>query len=341
MAVDTSFFQSSELQMGVGIDNTNVGTASSAIKAIETESVSLPTFNDYKLERRGGASSGVLTEPADLFIHKPGGIIEFSANGFMTDELQTILLPNALGTAYSTNTITVAKDNYKTNTTFHQHDTAGADKTLTFAFNSLGLGSNDCITVPGCVITSLTLNWDANDDAGRIKFDLTAQSRVPADFAASATIAAYDTDYCYGTAYNDNWQLAGVDAFFKSWSLAIENPVTYMGGSDSAATIVDGEPQTYIRSIPNLGITFQSVVKYDATLDHLWNKMRTSGASGTVSPGFLLQESTGTPTHLISAEDCSIEEMSYDEGDFLGLNTTMKVRDGASAHSFKYVWPQS
>jgi len=342
MAVNTSFYQSSELQMGVGIDNSTVGTKSTAIKAIETDSVSLPTFNDYKVERRGGSSSGFLIEPSDIFIHKPGGAIEFSASGYMTNELQAILLPNALGTAYSTNDITIANGNSKVNTTFYQNEAAGAHKTLTFAFNSIGT-SNDCIAVPGCVITSLTLSWDANDDGGRIKFDLTATSRVPADFSTLNTIAAYDTDYCYGTAYNDDWTLLGVQTFFKSWSLNIENPVSFLGGvpDTTAATSVDGEPQTYLRSVPELGITFQSVVKYDLSMDDFWNTMRTTGASGTVTPGFKIQEGTGTPTHLIAAENCSIEEMSYDEGDFLGLNTTLKVRDGASSYSFKYTWPQS
>ena len=101
MAIDTKFFTGKELQVGVAIDSSTVGTAASSFTAIETDSVSLPTLNDYYEERRGGATSGKFVAEADLFKYKPGAVHEVSVSGFMTDELAALLQPNAFGQAYA------------------------------------------------------------------------------------------------------------------------------------------------------------------------------------------------------------------------------------------------
>ena len=68
MAVNTSFFTGKELQVGVALDDSTVGTAfSSTFTAMEVESVSFPTLGDYKEERRGGSQSGRFIEGNDLF----------------------------------------------------------------------------------------------------------------------------------------------------------------------------------------------------------------------------------------------------------------------------------
>ena len=50
MAINTSFFSSKELSVGVGIDNAAVGTAATSYESNESESLSHPTFNDVKIE---------------------------------------------------------------------------------------------------------------------------------------------------------------------------------------------------------------------------------------------------------------------------------------------------
>lgn len=343
MAIDTKFFTSKELQIGVAIDSSTVGTAASSFTAIEAESITLPTLNDYMEERRGGATSGTFVSEADLFKYEEGSVHEVSASGFMTDELQAILMPNAFGQGYtgSPDAIALTTANVTTNKTFSHNSTAGADKTVSFAINGVGeSGFNDCIILSGCVITSLTLNWDANEDGGRIKFDLTAQTRTKTSaYSTAASIGAYSTNYCYGTKYNDTWKLMDAEVFYKTWSLAIENPVSFLGSSEDAATsLVDGEPQTYVRSVPEMNITFSSVVKYDTALDGLWATARATGASATNSStaGVLITDNSSN--FIINIEKCSIEEIAFDEGDFLGLSTTLKARNSSGTNIINYVF---
>tara|TARA_Y100000401_G_C8324565_1_gene227376 strand:- start:1105 stop:2154 length:1050 start_codon:yes stop_codon:yes gene_type:complete len=349
MAANTSFFSGKELQVGVAIDNSTIGTAASSFTAIESDSVSFPSIGDYKEEGRGGAQSGRFTTEGDLFVYEPGSIHEVSVSGFMTNELQALLMPNATGVAYAGDPdhITIAKESAATgsvNKTFIHNATAGADKTLSFAFNGVGeSGFNDCIILAGCVITSFSLTWDANEDGGRIKFDLTASTRTPSSsFSTAASIGAYSTNYCYGTSYNSAYQLFDKECFFKSWSLNIDNPVSFLGGSDSAATSLDaGDPQTYVRSVPEMAITFASVVKYDTNLDTLWASSRATGASATNAStnGVLITDNSNN--FVINIEKVSIEEIGWDEGDFLGLSTTVKARNHTSGTNvFKYVWNQ-
>lgn len=346
MATDAKFWTGKELEVGVGLDATNVGTIfAGTYTAIETDSVSFPSIGDYKEERRGGAASGKFVSEADLFVYEPGSIHEISVSGFMTEQLQLILLPNAFGQAFTgdPDAIAVAVEAASaggTNTTFAQHATSSLDKTLSFAFNGVGeSGFNDCIKLAGCVITSLTLSWDANEDGGRIKFDLTASTRCPSEsFTTAATIGAYSTDYCYGTSYNSAYQLMDHECFFKSWSLNIDNPVSFLGGSDAAATSVAGEPQTYVRSVPEMAVTFSSVVKYDTALDELWARSRATGTGATNDSTKAVFIDSSDDSKQIHIEKASIEEISWDEGDFLGLSTTLKARNSGGTNVIKYVW---
>ena len=344
MASNTSFFTGKELQVGVAIDATNVGTAASSFTAIEADSISFPSFGDYAEEGRGGAQSGRFIHEDDLFKHEAGSIHEVSCSGFLTTELQALLMPNATGIAFvgDPDAITIVKEAAVTggvNATFGHHDSAAANLTLSFAFNGVGeSGFTDSVILAGCVITSLTLSWDANDDGGRIKFALTASTRTKSTaFAAQATIGAYSTNYCYGTQFDTEWKLMDVECFFKSWSLTVENPVSFLGGSDAVTTgAIAGEPQTYVRSVPEMAITFSSVVKYDISLDGLWAISRGTGAAATNASTNAVFLTDAASDYIIHMEKCSIEEIGWDEGDFLGLSTTLKARNNGGTNIFKY-----
>ena len=66
MAINAVFNSSKELSVGVGLDASNVGSAfAGTYTHIESDSVSPPTFNDVRVERRGGATSGIMTSTAD------------------------------------------------------------------------------------------------------------------------------------------------------------------------------------------------------------------------------------------------------------------------------------
>ena len=205
MAINASFFNAKELVVGVGLDASNVGSAfAGTFTAIESDSVAMPTFNDIKMERRGGAGSGIMSASTDMFHYGKGATIEGSISGFLTDELMAILMPAATGVAVSSGDY-VVDGTSTSNVTFEHNGTSALNKTLTFCYNATSL--DDSLVVAGCVITSLTITGDPNEDGGRMKFDATWMSRTPIAIGSTfntsdATIGAFSTNYVFETRYS-------------------------------------------------------------------------------------------------------------------------------------------
>jgi len=340
MSINASFYSSKELQVGVGLDASTVGAPfAGTFTAIESEGVTPPTFNDIKLERRGGASSGIMTATTDMFHYGKGATIEGSVSGYLTDELLNILIPNATGIAESSDVYTV--DGTSTsNVNFVHGATSALNLTLTFAYNGLGT-VDDCLAIAGCVITSLTISGDPNEDGGRMKFEASWVSRTPKAISTTysttaLTMGAYSTNYVFLSDYSNHVKVANADVLLKSFSLTIDNPVVF-GGFGGGGT--DGAPQTYIRSIPEMSITANPVVKYDTNVDALWENARgsTDGiqAETMTSPAFQMADhATYTAgNRAIQIADGTVTEIGWDEGDYLGLSVTIKAR-GDSSTSF-------
>ena len=340
MAINASFFSSKELEVGIGLDASNVGTVfAGTFTALESESVAMPTFNDIKIERRSGAGSGIMTATTDMFHYGKGASIEGSVSGYLTDELVDILFPNVLGIAESSHTYTV--DGTSTsNVTFEHNATSALINTVTFAYKGQQ-SFDDSLTIAGCVITSLTISGDPNEDGGRMKFDLSWISRTPKAIAATfvtsnATIGAYSSNYVFLSDYSNHCKIDNTDVLLKSFSMTIENPVVF-GGFGGNAT--DGAPQTYIRSIPEMSITVNPVVKYDTNVDQLWEDLRgsTDGIQAETlgSPAFQMADhATYTDgNRAIRITDGTVTECAWDEGEYLGLSLTIKAR-GDSSVSF-------
>ena len=340
MAINASFFSSKELQIGIGLDASNVGQVfSGTYTAIESDSVTMPTFNDIKIERRGGAGSGIMTATTDMFHYGKGASIEGSVSGYLTDELVDILFPNALGIAESTNTYTVDGTS-NTNTSFEHNATSALNKTVCFGYKRAG-SEDDGLKIAGAVITSLTITGDPNEDGGRMKFDLSYISRTPKAIASTfdtspATMGSYSSNYVFLGDYSNHCKIDNQDVLLKSFSMTIENPVVF-GGFGGNAT--DGAPQTYIRSVPEMSITVNPVVKYDTNVDQLWEDLRGSGdgtqAETLTSPAFQMADhATYTDgDRAIRITDGTVTECSWDEVDYLGLSVTIKAR-GDSSTSF-------
>ena len=333
----SNFYSSKELSVGVAIDESAVGTPQTTnnYTIIEADSVAFPTFNDLVVERRGGSGSGTLIASSDVFHYTPGAMIEVSISGYMTDELFPVLTANALGKAYSGNVLSIA-NNDKANTTFEHGDTSPlANKTLSFAFNGIGgSGFDDCVVVPGCVITSLELTADPNEDGGRMKFSLTAMSRTPLTQGTTfsetlETYGSYSTSYTFLGDFKNHTKVNNATAILKSFAMTVENPVVFSGNGGSGGT---GAPQTYIRSIPEMVVTLNPVVKYDTNFDALWELSRNQGTA-IATPAFQMSDhatySHADATRSIYIADASAQEVSWDEGDYLGLNINMKVRGDA------------
>ena len=157
-----------------------------------------PTFSDIVQERRGGAGSGIFTEETDFFRYTPGSMIECSVSGLLTDEIFRLLFQLSIGTAFSTHVIDI--NNNATNLKFEHGASATAVNTLSIAYN--GAVGNDNIVIPGCVVTSLTISGDPNEDGGRMTFEMTAQSRTPVaatDFTGTAVAGSdsYSANYTF------------------------------------------------------------------------------------------------------------------------------------------------
>tara|TARA_Y100000593_G_scaffold91527_1_gene180495 strand:+ start:1416 stop:2447 length:1032 start_codon:yes stop_codon:yes gene_type:complete len=340
-SLNTAFFNSKELNIALKLDSSNVGTAASGASGwnlVESESVTPPTFNDLTVERRAGAGSGIFTEETDFFKYTPGAIIECSVSGLLTDEIFKLLIQLGLGSAFSTNVISI--DNNSTNLTFEHNASAAANKTFSVAYN--GAVGNDSIVIPGCVATSLTISGDPNEDGGRMTFEMTAQSRTPvAAGAFSTAVAASDTlssNYTFLGDFSNHTWLMDAEVLLKSFSMTVENPVTFAGYGGSGGT---GAPQTYIRSVPEMSVMINPVVKYDTNLDGLWDIMRESAATASLAePAFeMADNATYTDgNRAIRVTNARLDSLSWDEGDYLGLNVGLKLVGGTSPDLYiKYV----
>jgi hypothetical protein len=344
MAINASFFSSKELAVGVAVDLSTVGAGATAFTAIESDSVSPPTFNDIKIDRRGGSGSGIMTATTDMFHYGAGASIEGSVSGFLTDELFNILMPNSLGQIEATDVWSVDGTS-KDNANFEHGATSALEKTLSFAYNGVGgTGFDDCIVIPGCVITSLTITGDPNEDGGRMKFDASWTSRTPVTIGAGYSTTAFSgagthsVNYCFLGDYSDHVYIGGASfpVLLKSFSLSIENPVVFAGFGGSA---VNGAPQTYVRSVPEMSITANPVVKYDVNVDNLWENVRGSAegvqAETLASPAFEMADNATytSGSRAIRITDGTVTEMAWDEGDYLGVSVSIKAR-GDDAVSF-------
>ena len=118
--------------------------------------------------------------------------------------------------------------------------------------------------------------------------------------------------------------------------MTIENPVVFGGFGGNAA---QGTPQTYIRSVPEMIVTVNPVVKYDTNVDQLWDDLRGSGegiqAATLTVPAFEMSihatYDDASSTKVIRISDATVTELAWDEGDYLGLSITMKARAHAQS----------
>jgi hypothetical protein len=148
-------------------------------------------------------------------------------------------------------------------------------------------------------------------------------------------MGAYSTNYTFLGDFSDHTKVNNATAILKSFAMTIENPVVFSGNGGSGGT---GAPQTYIRSIPEMIVTVNPVIKYDTNFDTLWELSRNQGTS-LASPAFEMADNStySSGNRAIRITDASVQELSFDEGDFLGLNVNMKARgDADPSIYFKY-----
>jgi hypothetical protein len=328
MAFNTSAFSPKEWTIGVAEEAT-VGTAVTSFKGIEFESVSMPSMNDLRvIEKRAGSSGRVVNEN-DLFYLEAGAEHEFSISGILTDDLISILVENATGVE-TASSVCLVDTGHAPASFLHGATSSGAHNTVQFAIN--GVSSPDSsYTLRGCVIESLTLSADANEEGGRFKFDLTAKTRTPfvstAHASSTNTIASYTENFIFLGDFTVGKQVYAKEVVLDSIGVTLENPVVFLGNGAS------GVPEGYMRSVPEFKATANCAVKFDDNTDTFIQDWR---AQTVASPKGLYLASNATWANSSAIGSIKMdnvifaEQPSYDEGDYMKLNCVLQSVDDES-----------
>ena len=345
----SSYYSPKEFVSSIGAEST-VGTAAtgSALKAIESDSLGTITYGDIKTtEKRGNSGTGRLLNSSDIQSHDEGAVHEFSASGILTTDLANILFPAALGVAKTTGgvkTITIPTA-FNPDAYAHGAGSSGAHQSITCGIHgATSLNANNDLFLSGCVVDSLTVSADANEMGGRFNFDMTAKSRTAASTTFSNQVPSDFTDnYLYLSDCNEISKLDNNDTIFDSFSLTIENPVSFQG--NKAAGGDKGLPEKYLRAVPALKITGNVVVKYDGNTDGLIAKSKALTEIGGNSSSLIALSSDETGKGNVAFDQTTsagfgfnlpngiITEVTRDESDYMRLNIAFELVDRGNGTS--------
>tara|TARA_Y100001937_G_C7122752_1_gene333438 strand:+ start:492 stop:1529 length:1038 start_codon:yes stop_codon:yes gene_type:complete len=338
MAINTAAHSPKEFQILVAPEAT-VGTApaGSAFKAIEADSISMPTYNDLRVIEQRAGSVGRVVNTGDLLSHEEGAVHEFSVAGVMTEELWPILIPAALGVAASSDACTLAS-NFEATSYVYGATSSGAHQSVSFHVNGLAnadtSATGNSYAIPGCVVTSLKITANAQENGGRLMFELTAQTRNTLTAAGAAKLSGFSdfsTNFMYLADYTEDKKIGGQVVSLESLDLTIENPVAFLGNKTVSG--FEGTPESLIRMIPGLDVTCAAVVKYDDNVDQFFQLQKELTAI-TSDACTLADNSTFGSASIggISIPAGVITECAFDEGDYLKLAFTVKMIDNGSGN---------
>ena len=325
MAFNTSAFSPKEWTVGVAAETT-VGTAPTSFLGIEVDSISMPSINDLRvMEQRSGTTGRVLNED-DLLYLEAGSEHEFSVSGTLTDDLIAVLVQNATGVA-TASSVCLVDTGHAPVSFLHGATSSGAYNTVSFAINGVSSPASS-YTLKGCVIESFTITADASEEGGRYKFDLTAKTRSA--FASTAhadstnTIAAYTENFIFLGDATQVKQVFASEVVLDSISLAIENPVKFLGNGAA------GVPEAYMRSIPGFKATATCGVKFDANTVGFTDSWRLQSVA-TPKGLYVASNATWASSSAIGSMKMDnvifAEQPSYDEGDYMKLNCVLQSVD--------------
>jgi hypothetical protein len=164
---------------------------------------------------------------------------------------------------------------------------------------------------------------------------MTGQTRCTVSSSPAARVSSgltdYSTGYVYMGEFTEDKVVMDEEVILDQFSLNIENPIQFLGNKLSGG--FDGNPEKYVRGVPNLNITANCVVKFDANTNDFFNLSRNLTVASS-NGLFLANNSTfaSSDDFAINIPKAIIEEVSYDEGDYLKLSTTLKMVDGGSGN---------
>ena len=318
-----------QLAIAAEADGIGGGEATDAdYKFINIDSIEFPSLNPQQvLDVRHGA--GRTMKSVDMFLSNKLTVKEISFSGIADATILPMLLSNITTDASSAYEIAFNYPGIDL-----AYGDSVSDNTKTFAVVVVTPEAAQQMYFKGCFLTSLTISGDIGEEAGRLKISGTFKSGcipalndtsiVPTHDRASFNTNYFMTDYDHG-ASNGVMTIAGLSGcVLKSFSLTIENDVAFSGYDTS------GNYQQMHRAIPEVAVTFDAVVKYDAETDNL---IQTFGEQSTGTVANTLTASDSVTRNVdISLPTCIITDVSFSEEDAMFLSVSSKAVAGTSGN---------
>jgi hypothetical protein len=335
MANLSTSYSPKEFQLAIANEGT-VGTASSTDSdyiLINIDSIEMPSLNPQQvLDVRHGA--GRTLKEVDVFLSNKLTVKEISFSGIADATVLPKLVKNITQDA-STFAIEAAYDP----TDIKVGDTTANADTGTFSVLVQSPEANNSMLFTGCVLTSLTLNGDIAEESGRIKMSGTFKTGMIPSFTsnlAPTSTAHFNTNY-FTTDYADDAVttdadivIAGVTSpILKSFSCVIENDAQFMGFDQN------GNYQIIARALPEVAVTFDAVLKYDADTDGLVASFESQNGSSTVVNTLTAKTdvSGDVPRNIdLSIPKAILTDVSFSEEEAMFLSVSTKAVAGTSGN---------
>ena len=321
-------FSPKQFQLAIAPETDGIGGGEATdadYKFINIDSIEMPSLNPLQvLDVRHG--TGRTLKKVDMFLTNKLTVKEISFSGIADATIVPMLLANITNTNHATS-FPIEFDYSGQDMSFGD-SVSSANSSLTFAVIVVTPEAAQQMYFKGCVLTSLTINGDIGEESGRIKISGTFKSGcvpalndtsiVPTHNRASFNTNYFMTDYGDSGSTNAVTTIAGLsDPVLKSFSLTIENDVSFSGYDAS------GNYQQIHRAIPEVAVTFDAVVKYDADTDNLIQTFAEQ-STGTLVNTLTAADSV-TRNIDISLPTCMLTEVSFSEEDAMFLSVSSKA----------------
>ena len=297
----------------------NTALHASDMLQLDVDSVGFPSLNvNQATEVRTSVTS--ILQLADFYSENAMRVTEISLSGVLhNDAGHKALLSNITSDASTPyqivgSTFAPYEGQYAT--------TSSSDnKTFTLSVRSPDHSNAYSLVMNGCVCTNFSISADANTEGGRYKWSATIQSGLKPVLTEATTLAGSTVhngvDISLPTATVK--KINDTDIIMQSFSWTIDSPAVFSGVASTGYEVVARGSET--------SVTADATIK----LDSVSRDLMTSYDSGTVmeSNAFLLTNGTSFSTTIKNAV---FTDVSYNEGDVMMLNTSMKaVASGAEA----------
>lgn len=278
MAISTTVTPQGSVRMGIK-GETTFGTAldasgadSTAYRQLPVVTATKPTFNVTR-ESRLLSGKGTMKDLADTVQTRKNGTVTTPFEFIATPELllQHLILVGQDVTADGSDVYTVEFDGSSNGTSSGAAISSGLPHSVNLAYDTGTSAAG--ITIPGCVVSDLTIGADYGSNGGFV----TCSGNYFSGFAGAASVGA--TGAYMERTYDGTWVEpdAGTfinmgdlttkqldvdstsntqDLILKSWSINIANGVVRVGSNS------DGNAEAY--AYPEYTVTGSVVVKYDS-----------------------------------------------------------------------------